>query len=177
MSKLLIPFFLFLTIGVQGQPYKPTNITFKDSVKLINTWKQLKKALELKDTKTLRNLSLKTIHCDLFETIDPKLTYEQSIAVTYMSLNTFLIQYYKNLPKSKLFEVMKYKKYNISEAYLNFPPPNMKIHRSMPITLYDILYVTFEPNEIAKGHEGASEGFEFVKMKDEFKFFGLTSIP
>jgi hypothetical protein len=177
MRKILIVFLLFLSMGVHGQSFKPTRILYNDSVKLINTWKRLKKALKLKDTKTLRHLSLKIVHCDLFQTYNPKLTYAQSIAIAYMPLNTFLTEYYQNLHKSKLWSVMKFKKYNLTEAYMNFRPQNIKNLKSMPLILYDIMYVTFEPNEIAKGHEGASEGFEFVKINDEFKFFGLTSIP
>jgi len=72
---------------------------------------------------------------------------------------------------------MKTKKYHIGESYMNFHPPNIKTLKSKALTLYDVMYVTFEPNEIAKGHEGGSEGFEFVKINNQFRLFGLTSIP
>jgi hypothetical protein len=166
-----------MSIVLYGQKSRSANLSYKDSIELTKTWIKFKKALELKDTETLHLLSLHIVQCDLFETPDPNITYDQSIANSYISFDKFLMQFYQNLANSKLWSVMKTKKYHISEAIMNFHPPNIKYLKSKSLKTYDILYVTFEPNEIAKGHEGGSEGFEFVKSNDKFKFFGLTSIP
>ncbi len=50
---------------------------------------------------------------------------------------------------------MKTKKYSIVET---LGPSNIKYLKAKSVKLYDILYVTFEPNEIEKGQEGQQEG-------------------
>ena len=173
----LLALLVYLSTGLYGQESKPPNLFYKDSIELTKTWRKFKTALELKDTKTLRRLSLNIVHCDLFQTPNPNGTYNQIVANSYISFHAFLAQFYHDLSKLKLWSVMKTKKYQIVECAMNFHPPNIKYLKSTSLKLYDILYVTFEPNEIEKGNEGQQEGFEFVKTNGKFRFFGLTSIP
>jgi hypothetical protein len=173
----LVTVLLFIASGLYGQESEHAKFLNKDSIELINTWKKFKISLKSRDTKSLRQLSLKTVHCDLFQTPNPNATYEQDISNSYISFDKFLVQFYRNLPKLKLWSVMKTQKYSIVESAYNFRPPNIKYLKVKSLKFYDILYVTFEPNEIEKGHEGQQEGFEFVKIYGKYKFFGLTSIP
>lgn len=48
---------------------------------------------------------------------------------------------------------------------------------SQDFRLYEIWVITYVPDEWAKGHEGQSHAFQFLKIKDRFKFYRLTSVP
>jgi hypothetical protein len=179
MKKLSLLWFLLIIISKSyGQNLEPTKLSYKDSIELTNTWKKFKSALEKRNTKTLHQMALKIVHCDMFQNPNPNTSYNQDIYNSYISFNKFLAQFYHELPKLKLWIVMKTKKYHIDVSNaIDFHPPNIKYQKKHSLKIYDIWYLTFEPNEIAKGHEGESEAFEFVKINGRFKFYGLTSIP
>lgn len=174
----LILVLLFIGSALYGQELQHFNSRSKDKIAVNKTWKKFKKALECKDKKNLRLLSLKRVDCDLFQAPPPEDSHEQDIANSYISIDTFLVRFYADLPKLKLWSVMKYKKYRIGEiAYNDFHPPNIQYQKSKSFKVSCIWYTIFEPNEITKGDEGESEAFEFVKINGKFKFYGLTSIP
>jgi len=173
----LIAFLSFITSGLCGQGYGHIKFRYKDSIELINTWKKFKIGLESRNIRSLRQLSLHTVHCDLFQLTNHNSNYQQEISNSYISFDKFLVQFYHNLPKSKLWSAMKTKKYSIIETRYKLRPPNIKYLKAKSINFYDILYMTIEPNEIKKGQEGEQEGFEFVNIYGKYKFWGLTSIP
>lgn len=123
----------------------------------------------------LQNLSLKLVYCDLFENQDdPKTLYKDS----YLPINTFLKQFFHHMPHSKLWLVVKTKKnhFGIQELQ-DFHPTNIKHQKTKSLLIYEVWYVTWEPNELQKGHEGQTHAFQFVKIDGNFKFYGMTSIP
>ena len=167
---MLFLFLLFIATVTYGQ----TRIAHsqKDSIALDRTWKKFKTAFLNKDVKTLKLLSLKTIKCDFYQNN----TSDQS---PYISVNTFLTDVFHGFPNTKLRRAVLTKKSNFSfEKISNLDlPENIKPQKVKSIMICEVWYVVWEPNEIAKGHEGASEGFQFVKIDNQFKFYGLTSIP
>ena len=59
----------------------------------------------------------------------------------------------------------------------NHKPKNLPNDYGNDLILYEVWIQTYSPNEWAKGHEGQNNAFQFVKINDKFKLFGLTSIP
>lgn len=177
MKVLFVISLLFFTNELWGQEKSPKKFYPRDSVEFNKAWETFKQALVSKDINSLHHLSLKKVNCDLFETPDPTATYDESVA-TNISIDKFIAEFYQDLSKLKLWSVIKTKRYHmafedISGVYL----PNVKYRKGKPATIYEIWYLTFEPNEIAKGHEGQSEAFQFIKLNGAFKFCGMTSIP
>jgi len=79
---------------------------------------------------------------------------------------------------SKLWSVVKTKKYRLHiEKQTTYNPDFDKTRKGKPIRLFEVWFITWEPNELAKGHEGQSHAFEFVKIGNAIKFYGMTSIP
>lgn len=164
--KKLFTFFLFIFYTYQTT----AKIPYKDSIALDYIWKTFKIALETNDSQTLRRLSLRNVDCDIFQNQDPRI-----IQSSIISINTFIKQFFQHKKKSKLWNVIENKKYHISVEETDYHPNIYPSKKS--ITMYTIWFVTWEPNELQKRSEGISHGFEFVKVKGEFKFSGLTHIP
>jgi hypothetical protein len=171
LSLVVCLFFVSLTL--YSQDLQPVKLRYKDSIELSSVWIRYKNALANRDIHLLHNLSLKIVDCDIFQTPDPIHPQNPNI-----SIDTFLHEFYAALPTMKLWRVMKTKKYHMEvERALYSNTTDVTFQKNKSLMIYSIWYVTFEPNEIAKGHEGESEAFQFVKIKGKFKFYGLTSIP
>jgi len=164
---------LFTSATLYSQKYSPTKLTHRDSIELSNVWSKYKHALAVNDINSLHKLSLHIIDCDLFQSLDKIPQQNPNI-----SIDTFLHQFYSRFPDLKLWRVVKTKKYHMTvEPAMYSDQTNVKFKRNKSLMLYYIWYVVFEPNEIAKGHEGQSEAFQFIKTNGKFKLYGLTSIP
>ena len=164
---------LFLSTAVYGQEYRTSKLTREDSLELSNVWAKFKHALEIKDIQILHRLSLPSIDCDLFQPMDTRPEQNPNI-----SIDTFLNEFYERFPDFKLWRAVKTKKYHMTtEPAIYSGQINIKSKRNKSLMLYYIWYLVFEPNEVAKGYEGQSEAFQFMKINGKFKFYGMTSIP
>jgi len=173
----LLSILIYIATGLYSKNFNHYKLPYKDSIELVNTWQKFKLSLELKDKNTLRRLSLKTVHCDLSQTPNLNASFEQNVNNSYISFDKFLVQFYHNSSISKLRAAIKTSKYYIGESEMHIHPPNIYNQKTKSIILYDVSYITIKPNETAKGNEGESEGFEFIKIDGKYKFFGLTSVP
>ncbi len=167
---MVIPLLLISQLTL-AQATAFSKISRRDSVVLVKTWNAFKQALSKKDDLQLRTLSLKTVRCDLFDA-------EAILAPNYdpyIPISKFLKQFYRD---TKLRMVVSSKHYHLStDTVENFQPKNIKYQKTRNLITYEIWYVVWEPGELAKGHEGASDAFQFVKIGENFKFYGMTSIP
>ena len=163
MKKALITAIIFLSVNVSyGQEF--IKISYKDSIKLTKVWLQFKNALQNKDINTLHKLSLKKVSCTIFDTTDAKGNYKNPIK----EIDVFLSQFFYEMPKSKLWYVMKTEKYFFRVVNVN---QGTKAKKSV---LYEIWYNTIKPS---KNWEGMQHQFGFAKVSGQLKFFGLGSIP
>jgi hypothetical protein len=172
MKNLLLVFLLLLIFNdASGQGFE--KLSYNDSLRLVDAWVKFKKTLENKNLKTLKTLSLRIVDCDIFQTPDP---YHD--VSPYISIDTFSKQFFQHMSNSKLWSVVKTKKYRLHvEKQINYSPEFNKKQNGLPILLFEVWFITWEPNELAKGHEGQSHAFEFVKIGNSLKFYGMTSIP
>jgi hypothetical protein len=147
-----------------------------DSIALNSFWKDFLFAIENKDTSEIRKLSLPQIDCDLCLTIDYK---NYSPPDDYIiSIDTFLLKNIYDLTKSQLWKAIKLNRCHQDLAVIyDFPRRNLPYDYGKDLILYEMWVQTYKPNEWVKGHEGQSHAFQFVKYKNEYKFYGMTSIP
>jgi hypothetical protein len=162
----------FLTLTSSGQEMEVIKINSKDSVDLEVVWKQFAKGLLSKDTNGLRQLSLNLVDCS---SCISRNTLPEDY---FVPIDTFLFQAFHHLSDSKLLSVIRTKKYHfLTNRIPNYQPRSIKNRGGTDLTIYEVWYNTYEPNEWAKGHEGQSHCFEFVKVDERYKFYGLSSIP
>jgi hypothetical protein len=146
-----------------------------DSVELNNVWTDFFKAIENKDTKKIKYLSLEQIDCALCISTDTK----NDPPLNYLiPIDTFINQSNRDFINSQLFRAIKKRGIKISEMILvDYKPQNLPKSYGKDFIVYEVWVQTYLPNEWALGHEGQSHSFQFVKINNKFKFYGLTSVP
>jgi hypothetical protein len=145
-----------------------------DSAELSKTWTIFLRALEQQDNKAIKRISLKTISCDLCKDIDANYSPSDDL----VSIDTFVNQTNRSFMSSPLHKAIK--KRGVTYSILNIPnfqPSNIPKSQSKNLQLFEVWVITYVADEWAKGHEGQSHAFQFVKTEDGFKYYGLTSVP
>jgi hypothetical protein len=87
--------------------------------------------------------------------------------VSDVPIDTFINQLNKN--RFTRLENASKEQSPIYHAYENYGNEN--------ITAHELFFATVKPNEFNYSHEGQTIAFRFVKLKGEFKFCGLESVP
>lgn len=147
-----------------------------DSLALDNYWKEFYTAIEKKDTAKIRKMSLAEIDCDLCVTCNYKKYTPPDDYI--ISIDTFLLSNIHEIVKSALWKAIKKRGYRVGlEIIYDYHRKNLPKDYGQDLLLYEIWIQTYLPNEWAKGHEGQSQAFQFINYKNEFKFYGMTSIP
>ena len=149
-------------------------ISLKDSVELNKMTNDFIKAIENKETKKIKELSLEQIDCALCIATD----YNHPPKDYIVPIDTLINQAYKDFLNSPLFKAIKSRGFRMSEMTIpEYKPRNLPSNYGKDLIVYEAWVQTYKPNEWAEGHEGQSHCFQFVKINNEFKFYGLTSIP
>lgn len=172
---------LLLLIFLPGQVLSQTNkkmewkkIEKSDSLKLSRTWKIFLNALEKKDNKTIRKNSLVTIFCDPCQEIDGDYLPSDNL----VPIDSFLNRTNKSFLNSPLHIAIKKRGVKFSILKIaDFHPRNVPKTEKKDFEVFEIWVQTYVADEWAKGHEGQSHAFRFIKIKHDFKFYGLTSVP
>lgn len=166
--------FIVLTYLSYGQgEYKEQlqKLSKADSSLLAQTFSEFIKAIELKESRKIKELSLDNINCNLCLTNDLP---EDNI----IPIDTFINQSYRNFVSSPLYNAIKKNRLQQSIGIVkNFKPKNVPDNFPKDLKLYEVWVQTYLPNEWAKGNEGQSHTFEFIKVDNIFKFYGLSSVP
>jgi hypothetical protein len=164
-----------LTVAGQGKSEMEwTKIGKADSIQLSKTWTTFLTALENGDDKTIKRMSLDKISCDLCKDIDA--TY--STADDLIPIDTFVNQTNRSFLNSQLYKAIKKRGVRYSILIIpNFRPSNVPKSASENLQLFEIWVITYVADEWAKGHEGQSHAFQFIKTGDGFRYYGLTSVP
>lgn len=168
ISSLIIPLLLYS----QGNETTFPKINKNDSITLSKTFKVFIKALEDNDKSKIRELSLTEIEC--ITCIESPEYNEEGY---FTSIDNFL-QNIQNFNESQIDKAYHTRGFRLMCMNLeNFTPRTVPKNNDNNLILYHVWINTYLQDEWAKGHEGVSHAFQFVKIKGEFKFYGLTSIP
>jgi len=152
------------------------NISTTDSSHLIKVWKNYVKAIERKDLATIKYLSLNLIDCDICSPYGPWDNLDKPVEDGFIEVDTFAFYFFKDIVQSKLWKVVKSTHPSISTfSFHGYYPRSLKLKRGDHFYFYELTYITWKPGEAAEGHEGQTQSFIFVKIKNRFKFFGITS--
>jgi len=168
--KPIVLFFLFLLITISSYSQNGVvafELNKKDSLELMKFYKQFKQKFDKKDTRALHRLSLKQVECDLSLVIRP---HNIERGIHYISIDTFLVKAYKNLAESKFWHIEGY-------TIKYYHPPNLKLKKSEILKIYQVWYDLPGYNQEKENYTGTQYAFEFVRVNNEFKFFGFTDLP
>lgn len=181
MCRIQLILLLLLTVAswkTLAQESETTweRVATKDSIELAKYFKKFQKAFDLENHQAIRDLSLTGIDCDLCITSDYDLSEPPEDDI--LPIDTFLLKNVKNILESKMWEALKERGYKLSlHKITNYRTSNLPQNYGGLLELYELWIQTFLPNEWAEGHEGQSHAFQFVKLENQFKFYGITSVP
>jgi hypothetical protein len=148
--------------------------TKADTLQLLQSAHKFADAVNLKDVRKIREMSLTLVHCRLcIENPIPPKTSEYF----YIKLNTFLGAAYREPELIKLWTVVKDRNEMINSYMLKKPFRQEALKGLDEVTIFEVFYTTFKPNELANGHEGQQTALQFVKLGRDFKFYGIDTVP
>ena len=172
MTKNVILYFLLtqvlLTLGQTS-----VKINALDSALLCKNWTKFAKDFSDKKTTDIKKTSLAKVECapcTYFN--DPKTPIDNFV----IPIDTFLNEFYRDLPTSKLWTVIKADKKEIRATEIHKSLQGMTKKPTKTI-VYEVWFHTYKKNELSKGHEGAQHYFEFIKVGDKFMFCGFGAVP
>ena len=167
--KLLLLISLTLNAQVESEmEYK--KVSPKDSVDVSKAFQKLFNAIENKDKKVFLELTLNKVDCaNCSNTMK---------MVDYVSNKDLYKNQFKNFENSAVYKAFKKRGYHISCMEIkDYKPENLPKSDSKDLILFEVWIQTYLPNEWAEGQEGQSNTFQFVKINNEYKLYGLSSIP
>jgi len=152
---LVITFFLFSSTFTFCQEISST-----DSLKVVEAYKRLFRAIEVNDKESLINMATDKIYCMICSQ-DPDF-----LDSPYMfSKIDFITHHLEKIKKSEFFQrIVKNEKLIL-------------VKENDYRTDVTAFWTIYEKDELAKGYEGMQLGIYFKKVKSEFKFSGIEIIP
>ena len=169
MRVLFFILFFLLSASTLFAQDLATKIEKEDSIYLLNTWHKFIKAIENKDKKTLSDLSLKLIDCITCTTLD-----SMDADNFFVSIDTFTNKVFRTMIGSPLWNEIKLKRYSLNKVVMeDYHPRSLSEFKQKTFPFYQIIF-SFTP----KGYvEGFTYFFRFIKLDNNFKFYGLETIP
>ena len=167
---------LLLSIALEssGQGTYGQVMTKADTLELLDFAQAFGQAMNSNDVDRIRAMSLEIVHCHLcIDDPIPPTTYE----TFYTELDTFIHAAYREPALLKLWSVMETEKEMINAVTLKKPFQQKELKGLDQVTILEVFFTTLKRDEYAKGHEGASTALQFVQVGDEFKFYGIDTVP
>ena len=172
---LFLTYFSSFLFGQQESEMEWKKIELTDSIELNKIFSDFIYGIENKDSQKIKKYSLSEIDCDLCIIKDYTIQKKYDDLI---SINTFINQAYKNFTESPLYRAYEKRGCRFSKMIIpDFNTRNLPNDYGKDLILYEVWIQTYLPNEWAEGHEGQSHSFQFVKIKNEYKFYGISSIP
>lgn len=182
MKYLIIALILFCnTAWAQkkntAKTKKPASAT-APAQKQPNEWDMLDKtfvafikALENNDKAAYSSIALSQVDC-----AECPGAGELGDITHFVPAEVFYITVADDFKVSPVYKAMVKRGYAFSSMILkDFKPAFLPKDNPDDLKVYEVWVPTYKPDELSKGHPGSSHAFQFVKVKGEFKFFGLTS--
>lgn len=167
MRKMLVTFLFLLS-----------SLSFGSDIQDI-VWNDFLRHIENNDLTSFRNMSLSKIRCydclSNTEVEDKELSkimnsnddwhsliYDKLI---FIEIERFIRNDYQLLFTPSFIEILK----KAETRYLERVDDNE--------TFIEVLVTTTNPGEVAPNHEGGQTVFQFLKVDEGYRFYGITSIP
>jgi hypothetical protein len=161
-------FFFMLSTSTLFAQDGAARVEREDSIKLLNTWHKFMQAIESKDRKLISKLSLKLIDCVTCTTSD------STPADDFVLIDTFTNQLFRNMIGSPLWNEIKLNRFSLNTIVIkDYHPRSLSDYKQKTFPFYQVIFY-FKPKEYA---EGFSYFFRFIKLDNNFKFYGLETIP
>lgn len=173
MKRLhIIGILILLTLQSSGQKGQLT--TRADTLALLDFAQKFGQVINSKDVELIREMSFKLVHCRLcIENPTPPKTSEYF----YIKLDTFLDAAYREPRLTKLWTVIKDRNEMINSYTLEKPFQQKELKGLDRVLILEVFFTTLKPDEYAKEHEGQVTALQFVKVGDDFKFYGIDTVP
>ena len=166
--------FIFISFSLKAQcksDLEIKKISINDSIELCKVFKKILSEVKNNSEKEFLKLSLGKIDCANCNSDSFKI-------INYVSNKNLFKNQFKVFEQSAVNIALKKRGFHIScLVFKNYKPKNLPKKYPKDLTLFEIWIQTFLPNELAEGHEGQSNTFQFVKINNKFKLYGLSSIP
>lgn len=181
MKYLIIAFiFIVNTISAQTKPaVKKTTAQAKATTqKIPDQWEELDKtfvafikALETNNKEAYKAIALPQVDC-----VDCPGGGEQGVANNFVPSEIFFITVATDFNVSPVYKALLKRGYAFNSMVLkDFKPSFLPKDYPKDLTVYEVWVPTYKKDELSKGHQGTSHAFQFIKVNDTFRFFGLTS--
>jgi hypothetical protein len=171
VSSLVILLIISFSAFTQKAPLEPSSfLKFSkiDSALLIESWKAFLNSVEGRNYAEIKELSLKQIYCTAHGHIFPSLLRDQLITIdSFISsvLPKFYDTHFMQVLSDSTFKI-------VAIMYPTRKPANVKLIRGQKLTLYEVYYQDLVPH-YKKINDLNFYVFRFVKINNQFKFFGL----
>jgi hypothetical protein len=173
MKRLhIIAILVLLTLESSGQGGQLT--TRADTLKLLDFAQKFGQVINSKDVDQIRKMSFKLVHCRLC--IDNPIPPKTS-EYFYIKLDTFLHAAYREPGLTKLWTVIKDRNEMVNSYSLEKPFHQEELMGLDRVLILEVFFTTIKPDEYARGHEGQQTALQFVKVGDDFKFYGIDTVP
>jgi hypothetical protein len=149
-------------------------------------WEIFKKALSRNAVSEIKNLSLQTINCpaclsathekdsllDKYREDHPKTWYNDLYSrLCFIEINKFLLEDYPLIVDSSLVKRIHQ---NDKIRFHVQKTDSKETGKEVPTTIFEVLITSIDPtNEL----EGMQKVFQFIRVKNKFKFYGYFTIP
>jgi hypothetical protein len=151
-----------------------SKLSRKDSLNVGKVFKELVKAIETKQTHKIIEACLNEVECKSCINNDTVLIEPRSFVKAKKYAELAIVDF----TKSKTYSALKSRGYTVHTTMLEkIEPHSFPVDYAKDIILYEVYILTYLPDELAKGHEGAVNVFQFVKINGDFKLYGIDSIP
>ena len=169
MRVLFFILFFLLSVSTPFAQDVAAKIEKEDSAHLLNTWHKFIQAIENKDRKSISNLSLKLIDCVTCSTSDSMGSDD-----FFVSIDTFTNQVFRNMIGSPLWNEIKLNRFSLDKVVIkDYHPRSLSDFKQKTFPFYQVIF-HFKPKDYA---EGFTYFFRFIKLDNNFRFYGLETIP
>jgi len=173
MKKIFIVCFLIVSAFGWSQKTQPKKPAASEWDELDKAFVALFNALQKDDKPAFMALSLQGIDC-----IGCVREHQSTGDYNFVAAEVFYNTIAPSFIKSPVYKALTTRGYTFGTITLNdYKPVTMPKDSPKDLKIYEVWVPTYLANELSKGHPGSSTGFQFVKIKGKFKFYGLTSIP
>ena len=170
--KILTILLCIFYVPVFGQAIELPKLLQQDSIAVSKAFNTFINALGNRNFETLKYVTLDEVECILCGEFDFQ---EEGYFVPAADFLHFALKLYSDSNLDKIIQTRGYRILPIQ--YHNFHPKNLPATYTDNLLLYEVWIQMRVPDEVEKGHEGSSFGFQFVKIENNIKLWGVTSVP
>jgi hypothetical protein len=170
--KPLITFTLIVLTSIcSGQGViRINNISETDSINLIKTMRQYIKAVENRDKKIIKRLSLIIVDCEMCIT---NKGYDNPIEDAFVKIDTYEVYLFDNLKSSVIWKNIKdgvpIMTSTSTSPGENYHPKSVKLKQGEYFTEFEVSYLLNDSTD--------KYYFNFTKIENKFKLWGVRIAP